>query len=978
MTELNPNHRFELAQSAICSDIIRLNFDSIGQIDSFNFLVKNVKRRNDGRLTDGHFRAYRQLAGAAWRCQGVDVMTMQPSTWGCIKLDHPRFDREKRKAIKYEQPRGVECEIFCLRVTWAVGLAIACNQGLQDEYLDRMGAAALEDEDREFWAWVIATPALMVVQTEGVKKAAALLSAGCLAIGLPGIWMGVRSKRDGLPSLRYLVPQVELFCHPDREFVFCFDRDEKPKTIADVRKAIDSMGKLLQRKGGIVSVISWVHSCKGVDDLIAQRGRDVYFEAFNSRLSLDNWRLADLFSLDLFPQHRVNSRYLSQHDRPQGLEGQIIGVKSAKGTGKTQWIGDLVAPEIERGRSVLIITHRIQLARELARRIGVCHISEVRNGSGALLGYALCVDSLHAKSQARFNPEAWENAIVVIDECDQVFWHLLNSPTCQSNRVAILQNFERLLRTVAESNGTIILSDADLSRVSIEYVQKLTEGRMPLWLMVNTFLPSQGKRQLFTYDSPASLLTKAMMAIAQGEKVIFHLSAQKAKSKWSTQNIESMLSQKFPDRRIVRVDADTVADPAHPAFGCIDRINDFITQYDIVLCSPTVETGISIDVNHFDSVWSIANGVQTVDAVCQAIERVRSNVQRHISIETGGVSFCGNGSDSLKSLVLSQKQLFKANLAALSKVDMIAASDGFSVGHLNTWGCFAARVNQGFKNYRENILNKLIRDGYELVDETASGIPTAEVEDAIVAAKTVNYDLEIASKISIDNPSDYELELLGQKTSKTKIERDRQAKGILCRKYLTEDVDRALIIKDDDGWHPQLQLFYYLTVGAKHLKGRDKGRLEGLSEGNNVAFIPDGNRVCLWSKVAALKALEIAQFFGEDKIFTNESLLDWHRRILQYRFQIKDVLGVTIGLNSTPVRAAQVLLGKLGYRLAYLDRARIGGVPTRRYGGVHLDFDDRDEVLQRWLERDNAAVDVALRSTTSIQELQGGEYGAAA
>jgi hypothetical protein len=968
--ELKTHHLLELTQSAICSDIIRLNFESIDGEDSFDFLVQNPERRNDGRLTDRYLRSHQQLAGDAWKCMGIDILTMTPSSWGCVKLDNSRFDHEKRKPIKYEQPRGVECEIFCLRVTWAVGLKIAKNQGMEVEYRVRIGNADLHEEDCDFWKWVVAIPKLILVPTEGAKKTASLLTAGSLAIGLPGIWMGVRSKRNGVPAVPYLIPQLEVFCHPDREFVFCFDRDEKPKTIAEVQKAIEKTGKLLQREGCKVSIVGWSDPYKGVDDLLFAMGGEVFFAAFDDRLSLDNWRLADLFSLDAFPQHKVNSRYLSQQDIPQVLEGLIVGVKSAKGTGKTHWIGDLLKPEIEKGRSVLIITHRIQLARELARRIGVAHISEVRsNEAGAIIGYSLCIDSLHSKSQANFNPEAWENAVVVIDECDQVLWHLLNSPTCQSNRVAILQSFQRLLRTVAESDGTVILSDADLSRVSIEYIQKLTEGRMPLWLMVNGFLPSQGKRKLFVHESPGSLLSKAVSVVESGDRVIFHLSAQKTKSKWSTQNVESLMRKKFPNLRIVRVDADTVADPSHAAFACIDRINSFVAEYDIVLCSPTVETGISIDVNHFDSVWAIANGVQTVDAVCQAIERVRSDVPRHLSIATGGLSFCGNGSDSIKSLVLSQKRLFKSNLSALSKVDMIAISEGFSGAHLNTWGCFAARVNQGFKNYRENIVSKLKKDGYDLAGDRADDIATIKIEEAIQEAKTENYDLEIESKIAAENPNDYELELLSQKTSKTKIERDRQSKGLLCRKYLTEDVDRDLIIKDDDGWHPQLQLFYYLTCGAKHLKGRDKTRLEGLSEDKNVAFIPDGNRVCLSSKIAALRVLGVEQFFGEDKTFTDGGLTKWHNNILQYRFQIKDLLGITIGLNSTPVRAAQVLLGVLGFRLDYLDRARINGVPTRRYGGVDTNFDCREEILQRWIDRDNSALEVASRSTTSIKEL---------
>ncbi|TRU23662.1 MAG: hypothetical protein EWV81_15725 [Microcystis aeruginosa Ma_SC_T_19800800_S464] len=46
---------------------------------------------------------------------------------------------------------------------------------------------------------------------------------------------------------------------------------------------------------------------------------------------------------------------------------------------------------------------------------------------GSLLGYVLCIDSLHGKANPRFNPNDWENTTIIIDECEQVFWHLLNS-----------------------------------------------------------------------------------------------------------------------------------------------------------------------------------------------------------------------------------------------------------------------------------------------------------------------------------------------------------------------------------------------------------------------------------------------------------------------------------------------------------------------------------------------------------------------
>jgi hypothetical protein len=58
------------------------------------------------------------------------------------------------------------------------------------------------------------------------------------------------------------------------------------------------------------------------------------------------------------------------------------------------------------------------------------------------------VDSLHQESQAQFNAADWEGAIVIMDEVEQIIWHLLNSSTCQENRVSILNSFKELVNTV--------------------------------------------------------------------------------------------------------------------------------------------------------------------------------------------------------------------------------------------------------------------------------------------------------------------------------------------------------------------------------------------------------------------------------------------------------------------------------------------------------------------------------------------------
>ena len=82
--------------------------------------------------------------------------------------------------------------------------------------------------------------------------------------------------------------------------------------------------------------------------------------------------------------------------------------------------------------------------------------------------------------------------------------------------------------------------------------------------------------------------------------------------------------------------------------------------------------------------------------------------------------------------------------------------------------------------------------------------------------------------------------------------------------------------------------------------------------------------------------------------------------------QVKEILGISISPTSHPVRAAQQILRKLGVRLTYIDRIRIGGILVRRYSGVDCSLDGRLDVFSRWLDRDDLAFELRECSTSSI------------
>ena len=868
---------------------------------------------------------------------------------------------------------------------------------LVEEALSKFG----QEEDQEFWRWALKTPELPLLVTEGAKKAGSLLTAGYAAIALPGIWGGYRQPKDeqgnklGKPKL---IPQLEAFAGAGREVVFVFDSDTKPKTVANVRKAILTTGKLLQQQGCKVSVITWSSPEKGIDDLMAARGAECFHALYNDRISLEDFELLELLDLSPYVNLRVNQRYLGSVSTQQSAvisnqtplmtdlsappDAKLIALKSAKGTGKTEWLTRSVEKALANGQRVLVASHREQLAIFTGNRFSIDYRRELRTSqTKGVFGYSLCVDSLHPEGNPPFNPEHWEGAVVVIDEVEQVIWHLLNSNTCLSHRVAILKCFKELLQTVVSTGGQIYIADADLSPLSLRYIQQLIGYPVTTWVVENTYNPNQGKRQLFTYEghNPSELVANLVEAIGNGDSPLIMTGAQKLKSKWGTQNLEAYLKKKFPQKRILRIDSESVSNPEHPAYGCMGNLNAILPLYDIVIASPTIETGVSIDIKgHFTSVRAIAQGTQTVEAVCQALARLRDDVPRHLWASERGLEKVGNGATSFEGLLASGHKLCQANIRLLMVADaddeFARLDTDFQPESLNTWAKRACLVNRGMRQYREFIIKKLIKEGYEVDPQP----PTQDEEDAIAAdevktevkeTQQENYQLYCQEVSDAETPSEGELAELERRQAKTQPERQRQHKGRLVKRYGDGVITPDLVEKDDKGWYAKLRLHYYLTVGAEFLTERDKRRLlKMVKAGGGSVFKPDVNKQLRGAKTKTLEIINLTQFLDPEREFTSESLADWQKTLISQRYDIKILTGISISpdKDETPIQLAQRLLSQLlGLKLECIGKRGERGYQIRVYRGCTPNPDGRQKIFERWLERDHSLLEREAQAVTA-------------
>jgi hypothetical protein len=883
---------------------------------------------------------------------------------------------QKSKPLKYEHPAKCPTEIFALRVPddiWQAigdkyGIAPYCLLPTRDTDTPPLISNLSDTPGVTFWAWVLDNPSIALLITEGAKKAGSLLSAGYAAIALPGIYSGFRQDKEwgnaiGLP---YLIPQLLPFCQAGREIAFFFDQDSKPKTIKNVRRAIEKTGKLLTYKGCKVTVARWSPYWKGIDDFLASQGVEALDQVFSERISLDAYKIENFSALT--PDLTINERYI-----PQSLEvpesAKILAIKAPKGTGKTEFIAAKIAPLLAKGDRVLVLTHRVQLGLELSRRFGVNYRSElVKSEDGSLLGYVLCVDSLHPKANPRFNPLDWENTTIIIDECEQVFWHLLNSPTCEKYRVKIIDCLRELFRIVVSTGGKIYLADADLSMNAIGYVQSLIGFPVESYIIENTY-KSPLKRNLYLFGglNPSSLIQELEIAVNSGQKAIVHTDGQKHKSNWGTRNLEYYLKKKYPNLKILRIDSESVSDRTHPAYGCMGNLDQILCQYDLVICSPVIETGISIDINHFDAVFAICHGVQSVNAFCQTLARVRSNISRYIWVSGVSPNRIGNGSTDLNQLLAGEHFKAKNTIRLLQSVglreipEFSFLEDGEKYSpSLSLWAKNAVRINLEAKNYRETLMRKLENEGYKITPIASGDKESVKaLKDEIKSAKNENYSGHKKAVLESDTISNSEYNSLKEKRELTEGERNQLKRARIERVYGINLTDE-LITKDDDGWYPQIRLHYFLTVGNDFLADRDSKKLDdSLENGEGKIFKPDMNRSLLSAKINLLKLLNIEQFLDSDREFTGDDLAEWFEGLKKIpASQIKSILGFTLSMGDTPIAFAQRLLSVLGLKLTFISHRRFpDGSRQRVYRGADPLADGRGEVFDRWLERDRESLE---------------------
>jgi len=559
--------------------------------------------------TNGRFR---QLAG-------------EPLAFNIKKEKSKGFGKkstEKLEPRRYHQPQGKPLEIFFPPVTVAIWELVAAKAGLS---MPKFPLIGLDGEALGFWNWVLESGCPIII-TEGEKKAAALISRGYAAIGLPGIHTGYRvtergdwvTKPDGTQyqkaTARELHEALQPFDTAGREITIIFDYRVGDYSNSPEFKAASTLSKLL--KSAITKIAKLPGPDKGVDDFCVAGGDIDAVIAEASQHTSEDWQLKKWLRLRGFsPDIKINSQYF---DAPAPQSGTTTAVQSGLGTGKTYWAGAKIASDA-RGLQINL-GYRNSLLLQQCEKWGSYHFDEhngwqhIKDPDARL---SLCVDSL-----LKLPIEMFENALqhvrgatIILDESVSVIKHLLQSRTLLGKRVEILEQLEIICKLA----DRVVLMDGNQSDIVVDYIAQIS--RKPSVKIQNTF----------TGNTPPIFFVEA------GKKAKKWLSAEILKSPCPAIATDSLKDAEAFARELEQTHGSGILLSSKTASRA--DIKEFLKNPDAyikkhkpgwIIFSPTAESGLDISsrievssLGYFSDVFCWFIGVVGVDEAVQMSRRVR-------------------------------------------------------------------------------------------------------------------------------------------------------------------------------------------------------------------------------------------------------------------------------------------------------------------------------------------------------------------
>lgn len=300
----------------------------------------------------------------------------------------------------------------------------------------------------------------------------------------------------------------------------------------------------------------------------------------------------------------------------------VILIRSATGTGKTQSIGNPFAQWARLRGGFIALAHRVSLIDELAARMNARHYQQIEPKEEADAA-TVCLPSITSKRmKATIEPCRY----LFIDEISQVI-RFLKAKECSTKDGTPADVMAELVRMIKEAD-CIIGADAGLDEFTVQFVKAIRSDVRVIDVHIK---PPKEVTTRLTHGATAKgdAMREIMQELSSGGRVIVSCEARRDVQLFARAIKDAGYS-------VLGIHRDNKGDPDVKAF--LEDADGESLNYDVVIHSPTISSGISIEHNegqHFTLGVFIGGGhsITPSDAI-QMMNRCRYLTRYFVAMVT--------------------------------------------------------------------------------------------------------------------------------------------------------------------------------------------------------------------------------------------------------------------------------------------------------------------------------------------------------
>jgi hypothetical protein len=283
------------------------------------------------------------------------------------------------------------------------------------------------------------------------------------------------------------------------------------------------------------------------------------------------------------------------------------------GAGKTKLMAML--RKLKKLDRIAYLTHRISLTKNASGLMELDYYNDLGYGEGTD-GIALCANSL-----LKYKVETGGFNVLFLDEFRQIIDHLINGSV--ENRQAVWDGFWAAVRAA----DFIVCSDADLNDRCVELLKQHCGDKKINLIEAEEFDTNGKTYHLLKQDNFKSSYIRILRELQAGKKPFVGCTSKKEAKRLHKFLIEQGISEKD----LLLIHSDNRGDEAQSRF--LADPNAQADNYRCVIHSPTVGSGVSVEVGEFSNVYLLHSGNITSNEAFQMTARYRK--AKHIYVAFG-------------------------------------------------------------------------------------------------------------------------------------------------------------------------------------------------------------------------------------------------------------------------------------------------------------------------------------------------------